>query len=187
MSNSSIIVEVSAAIRQQLNQAILPDQPSIVELTPPREKPEKDLVSLWLYRVNRNGDVANNERMRTDAGELLHRPLPVDLHYLITPQFTVNKTEQQVLGSIMQFFHSYPSLQSQPSEISEDIKLKITPELLSVKQHAHIWQALAQPFRLSVSYLVQCVRIDSLLPPTKAPPIQKSEIRFSQIVASSSN
>lgn len=188
MSPPSIIADVSVAILQQLNETLkLILSPPSVELAPPKEKPEKDIVSLWLYRVSRNGDVANNDRVRTISGELLHRPLPLDLHYLITPQFKVPEAEQKVLGNIMQFFHSYPSLKSSHQNLSSDIALKITPELLTFEQQAHLWQALSQPFRLSVSYLVQCVRIESMLPAAKAPPVEKSEVRFAQIVATNVN
>lgn len=188
MSQSSIIAEVSVTILKQLNETLKTIQSSpSVELAPPKETHEKDIVSLWLYQVSRNGDVANNDRVWTGTGELPHRPLPVDLHYLITPQFKVPDAEQKVLGKIMQFFHSYPGLMSSPQGLSDDVKLRISPEFLTFEQHMHLWQALSQPFRLSVSYLVQCVRIDSLLPAVKAPPVEKSDVRFSQIITANEN
>jgi hypothetical protein len=188
MSDYNIIADVSLALKGKLVIALQQAAAQyLVELKPPGNKPEKELISLWLYKVTRNSDVSNNDRERSPAGDLIHRPLPLDLHYLITPELSTPQAEQVVLGSIMQNFHSWPTLSLLPGNQTTEVSLKITPELLSVEQHSQLWQALSQPFRLSVSYLVQCVRIDSLLPPTKAPPIQKSEIRFSQIVASSSN
>jgi hypothetical protein len=184
MSDFQAISVVGSMIKDQLNATLsdinLTQNP--VELGPPKEKPESDVVSLWLYRVSRNGDLANNDRERNTSGELLQRPLPVDLHYLITPQFKVAQTEHRVLGRIMQFFHTWPNLTPPTNIIEDNPKLKITPELLSIEQYTQVWQALSQPYRLSVSYLVQCVRIDSLLPPTNALPVEKTKVRFSQIV-----
>jgi hypothetical protein len=184
MSDFNVISNVGSALKEQLNSTLseinLTQNP--VEIGPPREKPDTDGVSLWLYRVSRNGDLANNDRERNTQGSLLPRPLPLDLHYLITPQYKVPQTEQLVLGRIMQFFHTWPNLKPPVNSLTGDLTLRITPELLTVEQHAQLWQALSQPYRLSISYLVQCVRIDSLLPPSKLVPVEKTNVRFSQIL-----
>jgi hypothetical protein len=58
-----------------------------VDLRSPKEMRENKAngVSLWLYRVMRDGDMLNHPARRIAPNQLAHQSLPLHLHYLITP------------------------------------------------------------------------------------------------------
>ena len=58
-----------------------------VSLQTPREMLDagREGVSLWLYRVMRDDLRLNDPPRRTSPTTVAHRPLPVRLHYLVTP------------------------------------------------------------------------------------------------------
>src|SRR5262245_2366365 len=58
-----------------------------VSLDNPQELEEHDTegVSVWLYLVQRDEQTLNRPPRRIDADRLEPRPLPLRLHYLVTP------------------------------------------------------------------------------------------------------
>src|SRR3979411_2290681 len=88
----------------------------VVSLNTPEEMMEKpsEGLSVWLYRVVRDDQRLNDPLERLGFNQLRPSPLPVRLHYLMTP--VTNKklgdpeTEQLILGKVLQAFHSHPVL-----------------------------------------------------------------------------
>ena len=59
----------------------------LVTLDTPQEMAElaREGASLWLYRLQRDGETLNHLPRRVGPGESAPRPLPLRLHYLVTP------------------------------------------------------------------------------------------------------
>jgi hypothetical protein len=89
--------------------------------------------------------------------------LALNLNYLITPTGPANEAENQqlLLGLVMQTFYdrSIVPLKNNDDGIAEE--LHIVLRRLTLEELAHVWEALRQPYRLSVCYQVAVVRIDS--------------------------
>jgi hypothetical protein len=66
--------------------------------------------------------------------------------------------------------------------VGEDSEFRIHFETLTLEELTRIWHSLQEPYRTSVSYLVEIVQIESLLDPTLAPPVLQRHSTASQIV-----
>ena len=103
--------------------------------------------------------------------------LPVRLHYLITPfvragQANSAELEQRILGKVMQTFHDHARLRG--ADLQGDLagatqEFQVALETLALEDIARIWNALHQPYQLSVSYEVAIVYIDSEIVGSIAP------------------
>src|SRR6185503_19797351 len=59
----------------------------VVSLNTPQEMEDEPQagVSVWLYRVNRDEDTLNRPMLRLSAVQFRYPPMPLRLHYLVTP------------------------------------------------------------------------------------------------------
>lgn len=137
-------------------------------------------VSLWLYRVVRDGDTLNLPPRRIGLSQLEAPPLPLRLHYLITPITSRDNkgdpdTEQYVLGKVLQVFHTWPVLRGadlRDELTGTDTQLQVRLETLDLDAISRVWEALEGSYQLSVSYEVGVVTIDSALEPQGIAPVQ---------------
>src|SRR5882762_3822601 len=72
-------------------------------------------VSVWLYRVIRDPERLNDPPEQLSWNQVRPAPLPLRLHYLITPitdsaspSLGSPTDEQMLLGRVLQIFHSHP-------------------------------------------------------------------------------
>jgi hypothetical protein len=144
----------------------------VVTLNNPEEldEAEREGVSVWLYLVERDAETLNQPARRIASDRMLRRPLPLRLHYLITPQ--VNHTtrdqagelEQLILGKILQIFHDEANLSGARlvnTLSGQPLEFFVRLEPLSLEQITRVWEALDRPYQLCVSYEVSVVPIDS--------------------------
>jgi hypothetical protein len=156
-----------------------------IDLRSPRELHDVQAISLWLYRVMRNGDLYNRPPERRFPDQVPQRPLPLDLYYLVTPLRKDPQSEQTLLGRVMQVFNDHPVLSGgdfQDSLKGQSGEIRLTLEMLSLEESTRIWTALAEPYELSVSYHVQAIQIESDHPPVQTSPVIVRETRYKQIV-----
>jgi len=153
----------------------------VVSLNTPQEMAAKPAegISVWLYRVIRDDQRLNDPPVRLSATELQPSPLPLRLHYLMTP--VTNKisgdpeTKQLMLGKVLQLFHSHSTLRGtdlQAEFIGTDVEVKIRLEPMNLEEITRVWEALAESYQLSVSYEVSVVNIASAMEPESVSPVQ---------------
>lgn len=137
-------------------------------------------VSLWLYRVVRDEQRLNAPPERVGLDRLQPTPLPVRLHYLITPILGADagvpppQTEQHILGAILQCFHERPLLSGAALAgdfAGTDAELRIRLESLPLEEITRIWDSLERSYQLCLSYEVSVVRIDNAEPTRLGPPV----------------
>jgi hypothetical protein len=178
---------LSNRIRGQLESdpnlgSFFTSQGMIVSLNTPKEMIDRTRqgVSVWLYRVIRDEERLNAPPFRRDFNSLDRVPLPVRLHYLITPIVnTTNsvagpETEQVILGKVMQIFHDHPTLRGadlQDDYIGTEVELNVRLESLNLEEITRIWDALEGSYQLSISYEVSIVEIESEIQPEKIAPV----------------
>ena len=170
--NYSVISETSKLLRQALWDGFdgdvditthVPNINSIVLMNPADAALQNDQrVSLWLYQVQQNEFLRNAPPVRLPNDDLQSTPLAVNLFYLLTPHTNSDEGDQLVLGRAMQIFHDNAILllesQEEPGRGEE---LKIMMSHRDLRELAEVWEALQQPYRLSVCYEVRVPRIDS--------------------------
>ena len=221
MSNFKAIAGVSASLqtlladRMELPADVTRDKLQITVGMPwslPKQPNQQESpgVNLFLYRQTENGSLSNQEIPGMgQAGAYGFPPLSLDLHYLITAYgssdnqgFLDEKLAQILLGSAMRVLHDVPviteDLRTAADEPVLDVslrgafeKIKITREPVGMEDLSKVWTALQQPFRLSATYLVTVVQIESQrarrfpqpvgAPPDAGPAVYVVQYRFPRI------
>lgn len=195
MSSYTALEAASETLRQLLVTRIASD-PDLngtvgnVSLETPREMGAVRGISLWLYRVVRNEFLVNQRPERVARGQQRRTPLPVNLHYLVTPMLDVPETEQRVLGKVLQVFHDHPIVRGMDLRHGLEgtaVELRITLETPTLEELTRVWHALQSEtgYQLSVSYEVQVIEIDSALEIEPSIPVLELNPRYHVIVASS--
>lgn len=145
--------------------------------TPPDDNTR---VTLFLYRVTVNEHLRNQTR---GNGRHTDVPLSVDLHFLVTAWGSEPLREQVPLAWAMRQLHQHPVLDS--SSLSPEANwdsgdvVQLLPAELSTEDIMRIWDALSEPYRLSVSYIARVVRIDPD-EPTEARPVVDRRIQLTE-------
>jgi hypothetical protein len=167
----------------------------VVSLNTPQEMTQntpQQGVSVWLYRVIRDEQRLNAPPERLGPNQLRYPPLPLCLHYLVTPVIDRNgnragpEVEQTVLGKVLQIFHDHPRLRG--TDLREDfsgttVELHVPLEPLTLEEITRVWEALDSSYQLSVSYEVSVVNIASAIEPESISPVQVALPEYGVIVS----
>jgi hypothetical protein len=145
-------------------------------------------ISLWLYRVVCDETRRNDPARRVSATQSKPAPLPLRLHYLVTPITTREHdgdpdTEQYLLGKVLQLFHTKPfffGADLQGELTGTPAELQVTLDSMSLDDITRVWDALEGSYQLSVSYQVGIVDIDSALEPEGVSPVLVALPQFGQ-------
>lgn len=170
MSDHHILASISRHLRHTLWLGLKEDaaclslvqrEPAIRIAAPNRDDLDVRLF-LWLYEVRPNRYLASHPGVRPQKGIASPPPLPLDLHYLITPNLP--RTDQDaadlvLLARVMQIMSAIPHLVL-PEGGEEE--LRITQEEPDLPEQIALWSGLRQPMQLSAFYEVGVARIDPL-------------------------
>lgn len=143
---------------------------SVVLLSPAAVEDQNIRLTLFLYSVMENPHLKNQEMRTLSPTQLAYPPLTLDLYYLLTAHASTQDTdgtlqEHEILGRAMRIFSdngilSGTTLQGSLTGTDEDLRIVLNP--MSLDDVNKIWTTFQEvPYRLSVSYLVTPVRIDS--------------------------
>jgi len=152
-------------------QAIVFDNPTETARNPSRR------LSLWLYRITENEHMRNMRVPLESAPDRVRSaPMPLDLSYLVTPFTGSGESDQLLLGKTMQVLHdnAIVYLRDDLDGVAEE--LRILFGRLPIEEVTRIWEALREPYRLSVCYDVRVVRIDSTRVEPQARVIEASAV-----------
>jgi hypothetical protein len=138
-------------------------------------------LSVWLYRVVRDESTSNRPPQRITSSLTRPVPLPVKLHYLMTPITNSDRddapeTEQVILGKVLQSFHVRPILRG--TDLRDDFQgtdavVTARLEMLSVDELTRIWDALDTGYRTSISYEVTVIDVEPNVEPELGPPVRQ--------------
>ena len=196
------LYSVSETLRQLLEQSMLADAGlaaffgganTVVSLATPEEMAGKQQgLSLWLYRVARDPERLNDPpTLRPVPGggvELVQPPLPLRLHYLVTPIAENSPdTEQRILGRVLQAFHTQPIIAGAPLQgdlSGTDAQVHVHLEALTLDELARVWEALQGSYQLSVSYEITLANIDSAAQPLRGSLVESVRPNVAVLVGS---
>lgn len=194
MSEYSSLRRVSLALAARLRLAFVADPQlnplftgtHVVSLETPKEmrKPPPAVgLSLWLYLVQRDPFLANRPPERVDEGHVRLAPIPVDLHYLVTPITDDPETEQLIMGKILEVFHERAFLLPDPAfpELVDELRISLEP--LDLESITRVWTALEEPYQLCASYLVEAVRVSPGEAPVATTPVLEKLSEYDEILA----
>jgi hypothetical protein len=194
MSDYPVISAVSQTLKALLTANITQSTDSQIknvpiELLSPRElqdKHESLAVSVWLYRVARMSDMLNEPPQRIAPNLIAATPLPLLLHYLVTPISGDALTRHALLGKVMQVLNDHAIVRGADLQgilQGATDQLRVALEALSLEDLSLVWDALSEPYQLSVSYVVQTVSIDSALEPVNKTPVLQKQAVYSKILS----
>ena len=171
MSASTAIGMVSRSLRNLLLGEMRLDPPvDDVTVLSPDEPGSPRRVNLFLYRVEENEYLANQDFSARAGNQLVAPPMSLNLFYLMTvyaqnDDQVGNVTAHEILGEAMRVLRQHSPvprgrLAAGLADAREQLQVvckKPDPEELS-----RIWATFAKPYRLSVLYQVSCVQLDML-------------------------
>ncbi|MES2155566.1 MAG: Pvc16 family protein [bacterium] len=177
MSSSNALAAVSGTLRRLLLKAM--DDKVPITITSPAV-PVGDVsgrrLNIYLYHVGRNAFLANRDVSPQAHPASYGRPaLSLDLHYLLTAYGDSDEDSlaaHRILGDAMRALHDnailHPGDANVEDVLDDDLQqmpeaLRITLEPLGVDQASSVWQALATTHRLSASYMISVVLLNSQL------------------------
>ena len=107
------------------------------------------------------------------GGRLVERkqPLPLRLHYMVTPWGGDRATEQRILGRVLQVLYDDavidgPELQGVLAGTTAEVRVSLAS--MQLEDRARVWWAIGLPYRLSVNYEIRVIDVDSRAPPRPA-------------------
>ncbi len=172
MPDFGVVAAVSQTLESVLNNAIqsldspsplaeLHDLQGRIETTPAR-------LTIFLFEMGEDPSARNHPRVRGLARPtitLTKPPLALILRYLLTAWGGDRLTEQRLLGRATQALYdgaliSGPDLRG-VSLIGTNETLKVTLAPLSLENQTRVWWSVQKPYRLSLSYEVRVVNLDS--------------------------
>lgn len=175
MGDHNVIADVGDALVRLLKlgmQEAFPTDPPEITLKSPSEISEDGdtgdrQLSLFLYRIVEDPDLKNLPESVTDPLEQRRLPLPLHLHYLVTPYSKDKADEHRILGRAMQVLHDHGVLGE--AELATDKgglaeaheQLRVTLHPLDVETTSQVWNSLSVPYRLSICYQVTPALIES--------------------------
>lgn len=171
MSNYTVLAALSEALRSVLWEsyaadpmirAIVGSEDAIVFTNPTETvRDSANRLSLWLYHLTENEFMKNQPSQRANGHTLRETPLALNLFYLLTPFAGSGQSDHLLLGLTMQaLFDNAVLLLDRPAE-GELLEMRIVLCRLSLEELTRIWEALREPYRLSICYEVSVTQIDS--------------------------
>jgi len=121
-------------------------------------------VNLYLYQVSENPFTKNQPWVTDPVGTKIYPPLALNLYYLLTPYADDPVTAHRVLTHAMALLYVNSTLIG--AELSDPLRqsverLTINLRQMTLEELTRIWNSLQSPYRLSVTYEVRVVLIES--------------------------
>ena len=172
MSSYMVVRAVSQEVRRILVTAfrndpvfddIVPSEQSIVFANPTETaRDASNRLSLWLYQITENEFLKNQPGPRGKGTELdRFPPLALNLFYLITPFGPSGEADHLLLGKTMQVLYDNAMPRLLDTGDGSEEELRIIFCRLTLEELTRVWEALREPYRLSICYQVRVARIDS--------------------------
>jgi len=149
-------------------------------------------LSVWLYRIVRDEQLLNHPPRRISLDRVQSRPLPLRLHYLMTPIVTREDLgpapglEQSIIGKVLQTLHDHPLLAG--AFLRDDLagtgaQLAVRLEPLGLEEITRVWDALEESYQLCISYEASVIMLASDEEVHRIAPVDVVEPEYGVITA----
>lgn len=119
-------------------------------------------LSVFLYQVTEDPFMKNRHPHRGNgAFDMRVPPMALRFHYLITPFVSDADGNAIVLGKVLEtlYDNSTMALTDPISGQTEDVRVIF--ETLTLPELAEVWEALKEPYRVSLAYQLRVPRLES--------------------------
>lgn len=181
MSGYGVVAAVSEVLRtilwkefmkdKDINPEIVSSESDIVFSNPTETaRNSSNRLSIWLYQIVENEFLKNqapifrrqqpsNDSPPRDRKEF--PPLALNFFYLFTPFASSAEHNHLLIGKTLQIMYDNSTLLLRDQDRDSFEELRIILCRLSLDELTRIWEALKEPYRLSVCYEVRVTRVDS--------------------------
>jgi hypothetical protein len=172
LADYSVIADVSMTLQSVLTKAFQPLDP----VSPPVAE-ISDLagnistsparLTIFLFETVEDASMRNRPHVVTTTVPDLTRkrpPMALLLRYMMTPWSGDRVTDHRIMGRTLQVLYDgaiLSGVQLQGTLIGTDEALKVTLAPITLEERARVWYAIQKPYRLSVTYEVRVVNLDS--------------------------
>jgi hypothetical protein len=159
--------------------------------------PSQNVINVYLYRTDLNAAWRNQPLpSQTKPGEDGPSPLALNLEYLITAYGEDDREDAAhfFLGQAMRVLHdrailpraSFKTVLPKANVHLQIEQVTITPKPLSIEELSKLWSVFGTQFRISTTYIVTVVLIDSLVAAKSGLPVLTRGPQDSGVVAMAS-
>jgi hypothetical protein len=184
MGDHAAIADTSESLltllRDRLSGLVAPDHVTLVS----PEEIELDTtpwLAVFLYQVLPNAHLKNLEPERVDSRTQRPAPTAVDLFYLLVPYAQKREDEHKILGRAIQALSATPVLRGswlQGSLAGSGSHVRVLLHPLPLEEHLRLWNAFSnRPYKLSTTYLVTPVSIESSAESFDAPAVVERRLQ----------
>lgn len=190
MSNQLAIAAVTATLRSLLVRGVGIPEVTARPLDNARRSTTGHQLNLFLYQVLPDAALRNQDMpRRTKPGETGFPPLPLMLYYLLTAYSDDedDTSAHRLLGEAMGVLHDHPLLGAAEirnatspvadladSDLHEQVeRVRIALQPLTFEDMSKLWTTFQTHYRVSASYQVSVVLIESTRPPRTPLPVLK--------------
>lgn len=171
MASYSVLMDVGNSIVDLLKRELTPepiDKAEKIGLCNPNE-PENFQLTVHLYHIEENGNYRQNNMMVENKSRMRYPPLSLKLYYLVTAHSKgkgsiKSEDESRILGRVMQCFYDHSVIEPnllQGSLKEQEEGIRISFNQLSYDDMQRIWSYPNTPYKLSLSYIVEPVLLNS--------------------------
>jgi uncharacterized protein DUF4255 len=186
--SNAIVARLTAAFTAEPLLNALLGMGHVISLRTPAEmlaaSPQLKGLSVWLYEVSRAEFSYNRPPERIGPDLIRRAPIPITLHYLMTPLADDSTNEQLILGKVLQVFNDEPIFRVDPADPELTDEVRVALENPGMEVLSKLWSALTEPYRLCASYLAQTVNIRSGAEPGHRPPVLERIAVYEQVLSS---
>jgi Pvc16 N-terminal domain len=170
LADFGVIADVSETMRVLLTQALStlqgPPTAEISDLVGPMPLAP---ARLTIYLFDISEDMASRNRPRVRISQppdisVRKPPMALLLRYLLTPWSSDRLTDERMLGRAMQVFYDNAIIAGSQllgglAGSSDCLRVTLAP--LGIEERSYVWQAIQQTYRVSLTYEVRVVNLDS--------------------------
>jgi hypothetical protein len=189
MSNRLAIAAVTLTLRTLIQREIqqILGAARVTTVPPDRARDanaDAEQINLFLYQMTPNAAIRNRGVQGQTARrgeEMWISPLALNLHYLVTAYGADSNTanDHRLLGGAMKALHDHPVLSADElkavlpeSDLHNQVeRVRITLETPSTEEMSKLWSTFQSQYRISASYQVSVVLIDSARPAKSGLPV----------------
>lgn len=125
---------------------------------------EGAVLSVWPHRVTVNEQLRNVRPPPMAEPGRRNRPLPLDVHLLLSVWSGSAATELVVLAWVLRELHREPVLDASTLSANggwaKDDVVQLVPAEMSVEDMMRIWEAITPAYRISAPFVARIVSID---------------------------
>lgn len=170
MSDYTVIKLVNARLREVLFQGMTGEAAQYfselddVYVGSPRETAELQTktLSVFLYQVTEDPYMKNRPPVQSNGNSRLRMPpMALSFHYLITPFLADPEGNALVLGKVLETMYDNSTLTLVDPVTQQTEEVRVVLETLSLSELAEVWEALREPYRVSMAYQLRVPKLES--------------------------